>query len=1803
MEVHGDEVLSVDSGVSTPPSTGSGFRRPLETPGTEIGNLNLNPQNEVAVVGMACRLAGGNHSPEELWQSILNRKDASGEIPSMRWEPYYRRDIRNPKILDQTTKRGYFLDHVENFDAAFFGVSPKEAEQMDPQQRLSLEVTWEALEDAGIPPQSLSGSETAVFMGVNSDDYSKLLLEDIPNVEAWMGIGTAYCGVPNRISYHLNLMGPSTAVDAACASSLVAIHHGRQAILQGESEVAIVGGVNALCGPGLTRVLDKAGATSSEGRCLSFDEDAKGYGRGEGAAVVILKRLSTAIRDGDHIRAIIKGSAVAQDGKTNGIMAPNAKAQELVAWNALRTAGVDPLTVGYVEAHATSTPLGDPTEVSAVSAVYGKGRPEGNPCFIGSVKPNVGHLEAGAGAVGFIKAVMAVEKATFPPQTNLKRLNSRIDWDQAGVKVVQETLEWPGNEDEVRRAGVCSYGYGGTVSHAIIEEFAQQLQRPTTNTTDEEPLPRILLLSAPQERRLALQARTQASWIAAEGRNRTLESIATTLSTRRGHHDYRAAVIAESHDDAVQKLSDIVNGKAAEWTTSSRVLDASCSKDVVWVFSGHGAQWTAMATDLLKDIVFYQTISRLDPIVEREMGFSALHSLASGDFESSIKVQVLTYLVQVGLAAILRSKGLEPQAVIGHSVGEIAASVAAGCLTAEEGALIVTRRANLYRRVMGAGAMVLVNIPFADMEKELQGRTDLVAAIDSSPSSCVVSGATEAVLALVEDLKSRGVNAFRVKTDIPFHHPMLDQLSEPLREAMAGSLSPRKPRVRLYSTSAEDPRSMVARDIHYWTSNMVNPVRLTAAVQAAVDDGLRLFLEVSSHPIVSHSVRETMLDLGVEDFTVTNTMARNKPADKTILSSIAQLHCRGAVVNWKKQLPGPWALDVPLTTWDHKPFWRHIHTGPISASTLHDVDKHTLLGQRVPVAGETTMVFTTQMDDQTKPFPGSHPLHGSEIVPAAALVNTFLHATGATTLSNITLRVPVAISQPRDIQVVVSQNQIKICSRLTQKAGSGADEGSWLTHTTGQWEAGGSKNPPAQLDIAAIKARLANNKLADNFSIDYLDKVGVSAMGFPWAVTEHYGTLQEMIARVDVAPDVPETSPLPWDAASWAPILDAATSVGSTLFFDQPRLRMPAHIHGVQVYTTQPPPKVGYLYVEKAGDRDLAVHVSVCDELGTVLARFESMRFSEIEGTPGSNGSEESLVHQLAWPPAIYSEKPLTINNVVLVSRDKNVADLYCGSLKDRVSSIMVLDAAADLLSLSQDPSSVLQAKETAVVYVPGPLHSADSIPIAAHSFLMELLLLVKTIVNASLPTKVFVLTDRVCESESATALAQSPIHGVSRIIASEHPDQWGGLIDVETPGQFPLETMKYVQEADNIRISDGIPRIARLRPLPRDKLLPPSKQTSLLPRPEGTYMITGGLGALGLEVAQFLVEKGARRLILVSRRALPPRREWADILADPSSSLASALETIQALEAQGATVHTLAVDISSSDAATQLAVAIDSLSLPPVRGVVHAAGVLDSQLVLSATSDSVESVLAPKITGALVLGTVFPPKALDFFMLFSSCGQLLGFPGQASYASGNAFLDAFATSRRRQGDNAVAVQWTSWRSLGMAASTDFINAELASKGITDITRDEGFRAWMHISKYDIDQAAVLRSLAFEADEPLPTPILTDIAVRKAGSASSADVPSAAPKETNEMPESIPERRTWLDERIRDCVARVLQLGSSDEVDSKAALSDLGVDSVMTVSLRGQLQKTLGVKVPPTLTWSCPTVSHLVGWFLEKMGN
>ena len=1676
---------------------------------------------------------------------------------------------------------------------------------MDPQQRLALEATWEALEDAGISPQSLARSNTAVFMGVNSEDYGKLMLEDLPGIEAWMGIGTAYCGIPNRVSYTLDLRGPSTAVDAACASSLIAIHHARQALLARESDVAIAGGMNALCAPSLTRVLDLAKTISKDGQCRSFDDAASGYGRGEGIGTVVMKRMSDAVRDSDNIVAVLKGSAVGQDGKTKGIMAPNGEAQEAIARLAL--ADIDPLSIQYVEAHATSTLVGDPIEIRALSNIYGIGRPKEAPCYTGSIKPNIGHLEAGAGVMGFIKACLAIHNGTIPPQANLKTLNKKIDWSKAGIEVPFDAIKWPEVQGKPRGA-ICSYGYGGSVSHAVIEKAPERKMIPVNQ--DAEAGPKVLLLSAPQEKRLPSAAQALADFISDDGAREALSTIACTLAIRRGHHDCRTALVVKDHSEAVEQLKNIANGRSSSSIATGRVFGADIEKGSVWMVSGHGAQWFDMGKDLLeKEPVFHDSIAELEPIIQEEMGFSALEALESGDFESSDKIQVLSFSMQVAIAAILRSKGTHPSAVIGHSMGEIAAAVIAGALTPVDGAIVVCKRAVLYRKVMGKGAMVLVDSPYDQVVKKLEGCSDIGAAIDSSPTSCVVSGSINAIGNFEDSMKDSGVKISKVRADIAFHSPALDSLAQPLHKVLSSAISPKKASVTLYSTSAPSPKNDDVRDADYWVRNMLNPVHLTDAIKSAADDGYRIFTEISTHPIINHSVNEILMEQDLEDFAVLPTMVRKQDPSRAIMQSIVAMWCWGTEVDWSAQFANiDWSKGVPKTIWNHDKFWRETTTGGADTSTIHDVDSHTLLGQRLPlsVGQSKTTIFNTRLDDHTKPFPKNHPLDGTEIIPAAVLFNSFLGAVGTCALNDTSLLVPVAISAPRNIQIALEGEKIRLSSRLIPADGEAEYNSAWLTHTTSNIataETGAVDLSSIKLDIEAIKAR-TSKVLASTFTIDYLNSIAATEMGFPWAVTEHLESEdeKEMMTFCDVEPNLAADAPLPWNAGSWAPIFDAVTSIGSTLFHQVARLRMPAHVDNVTIKEGLTPPKTCYIHVAEHSrtPNNLAADVTVTDMSGAAIAKFSGMRFSEIEGEALADKNMDKMVHQIAWRPAELSEKPLPLKYVVFVTDDENsFLSGYKKALRKKRIDFTVFNSAEALSNASVD----LDAEGTIVMYIPGEVEYLNAVAPVAQRYCEELVAIAKFVASSEAKARIYTIVDTAFDPVTPTGLAQAPLIGLGRIIAAEQPDLWGALIDVDS-SEFPFQAIKYISGRVVIRIEDTVARIARLRPLSQDKLYPSKKTSKLDPKPEGTYLISGGLGALGLEVASHLVSRGARRLVLLSRRGLPPRSEWstADYAIQPT------LQRILMLERMGATIYALPLDIADPNAATTLTAKLEALSLPPVLGVVHAAGVTEDQYALEVTSEGLKKVQAPKISGALALNQAFPPRTVDFFVMFSSCGQLFGFAGQASYASGNAFLDAMVEYRRALGDNSISLQMTSWRGMGLAAVSpdvdEFIEAELENKHLTSMNKDEAFRAWDHVAKFDVSHCVVMRFLPIEANEKAPMPIMDDVIERRAPVASeggSGGAPTATSGEV--VPPPGPERNAFLTSAISDCVASVLQLSSGSDVDPKAALPDLGMDSVMTVTLRRQLQSKLNVKVPPTLVWGHPTVSHLTKWFANEVGK
>ncbi|MFV2109771.1 type I polyketide synthase [Micromonospora sp. LOL_015] len=1175
----------------------------------------------VAVVGIGCRFPGDVNSPDEFWDLLSGGRNTTGEVPAGRWEPYRERGPEFEAAVRRANRSGSFLSEIDGFDAEFFGISPREAELMDPQQRMLLEVTWQALEHAGIPPRDLARTDTGVFAGVCTYDYGAHQLENLPHIDAWTGIGAATCAVSNRISHVLDLRGPSLTVDTACSASLVALHLAAQSLRLGESTVALVGGVSLIVSPGQSITLAAAGALAPDGRSKSFDATANGYGRGEGCGVVVLKLLADAERDGDRVLAVLRGSAVNQDGRTNGIMAPCGPAQEHVMEQALRYGGIEPGSVDYVEAHGTGTPLGDPLEAAAIGAVYGQGRTDGAPCLIGSVKSNIGHLEGAAGIAGVIKAVLALGHAEIPATLLVTEISPAVDWDKLKVRVVTRHEPWP-DRGAPRRAGVSGFGYGGTVAHVVLEQAPQVSASETSPPIGESLFP----ISAASSAALGDQATALAEWLA---KDTDLAFVGHTLALRRSHLAYRAVAVAADAAGLGAALRGLAAGEPVDGVVTGSPL--SDVPRLVWVFSGHGSQWTGMGRELLTaEPAFAQVIDSLESIFLEEIGFSPRQALLDGGFDSVDRTQTMIFAMQLGLAAVWRSRGVTPDAVIGHSVGEIAAAVAAGVLTVENGARLICRRSVLLRRVAGQGAMALVSLPFHEVTEQLANRTDVVAAIASSPTSTVVSGDPAALDALVARWTADGLVTRKVAADVAFHSPQMDPLLAEL--AAVVDFTPQSPRIPVYSTALDDPRAAMTADSAYWVRNLRDPVRLAAAVTAASADGFRVFVEVSPHPVVAHSIHETLAGTD-EDAYVGVTLRRDQPEVRGFLTALAGVHCAGVDLDWRALHPTGDLVTLPIYRWQHRSHWHYPTAGPLAGGRGHEPTSHTLLGTRRSLAGSTVQVWGTGLADTNRPYPGSHRLNGVEIVPAAVLVVTFLAAAERDgvppVLAGMTMRHPLMTAGLREIQVVREADAVRLASRTT--GGYAGDDPPWLVHADAT---------VVGSDPAAIEARTLVDpqryrlEPADPGLIHRrLAEVGVPSTGFDWSV-DHllsgYGVLR---ARVRVA-----------DTSTWASALDAVMSIAPAAYPGLPQLRMVMQID--EVATIGRPPETVLVEVRLDEDRPDTVDALVAAEAGQVLAALPGLRYPVIDQPPSPTALEETdhpepTVSFADLPPAELRERVL----------------------------------------------------------------------------------------------------------------------------------------------------------------------------------------------------------------------------------------------------------------------------------------------------------------------------------------------------------------------------------------------------------------------------------------------------------------------------------------------------------------------------------------------------------------------------------
>ncbi|KRV50595.1 hypothetical protein AQ490_16170 [Wenjunlia vitaminophila] len=916
----------------------------------------------VAIVGMGCRLPGGVSSPDGLWQLLAEGRDVVGEVPADRWDATGHMDDLDLEVRRRLHRGGY-LEDVSGFDPEFFGISPKEAEAMDPQQRLLLEVAWETLEHAGVVPEHLAGTRTGVFVGAYYNEYLQRGLADRGTLDAYTLTGGLHSVLAGRLSYTLDLHGPCVAMDTACSSSLSAVHQACQSLRMRESDLALAGGVNVILDLGVSMSLEAYGLLAPSGRCRTFDQGADGIVRAEGCGLVLLKRLADALRDGDRVLAVVRGSAVNQDGRSNGLTAPSGTAQRELLRDAVARAGIDPAQVGLVETHGTGTALGDPIEVEALAEVYGAGG-RGR-CALGAAKTNLGHAEAVSGVVGLLKAALCLDRGTIPKNLHFTGLNPNITLDGTRFFVPTEHTDWP-VEGPTRLAAVSAFGMGGTNAHVVLEQ-APAPAGASSAPPDEGAL--LFPLSGATDAALRDNARRLGDWLAGPGADAALPDVGHTLALRRSHRASRLAVVARNRAELVDRLRRLSAGEVAAGTSTGSVARAA-GRGVVWVFSGHGSQWTGMGRDLLdSEPAFTRVVDDLDPVYKEETGVSLRTALAE-DLRTAPadQVQPLIYAVQVGLVAVWRHYGVRPAAVVGHSMGEIAAAVAAGALSPADGARLVCRRSHLLRAVAGAGAMASVELPADEVERLLGEHPGLSVAIRSAPRSTVVSGPPDAVEALVDRAATDGLPVRRVASDVAFHSAAMDPLCEPLRSAVR-DLAPGRPDVPFYSGTRAARDAASARcegvlDAEHWVANLRDPVGLDAAVARAADDGHRLFVEVAPHPVVRHALRQTLDDAGAGDAVVRGTLRRDEPERDVLLENLGALHCHGVRIDWSRVRPGGRLVDLPTTAFQRRRHWRAgVVVGAVGGVTRRDADADPVLGTRVELAGlEDAQVWQGSVD-------------------------------------------------------------------------------------------------------------------------------------------------------------------------------------------------------------------------------------------------------------------------------------------------------------------------------------------------------------------------------------------------------------------------------------------------------------------------------------------------------------------------------------------------------------------------------------------------------------------------------------------------------------------------------------------------------------------------------------------------------------------------------------------------------------------------------------------------------------------------
>ena len=1777
---------------------------------------NKLTDESIAVIGMGCRFPGGANDPNTFWENLSTGKDCITEIPPNRYGTKTLYSAYKDKPGKMLTKWGGFIDRFDEFDPAFFGISPREAHYMDPQQRKLLEVTWEALEDGGQKSKSLSGKAIGVFIGAFTVDYKILQFGAMnsENLAAHTSTGSMMTMLSNRISYIFNFKGPSMTIDTACSSSLVTMHLACESIKNGECAMAIAGGTLLHSTPQYTIAESKGGFLSPHGWSHAFDASADGYVRAEGVGVIVLKKLSSALRDGDRIHAVIIGSGVNHNGHTNGITVPNPIAQiELIKKVCAKT-GIQPGDIQYVEAHGTGTPVGDPIEANALGEALLLGRKSGSKCYIGSVKTNIGHTESAAGVAGIIKAILCLKNKMIPPHLHLTKINPKIEIEKWPYKIPTELTPWPEHEGPAL-AGVNSFGFGGMNAHIVLQEAPQQASTCNGKTDSDNGRSRIFPLTAKDDEVFAEMVVDYKNLIDhKEQRGISLNDIGYTASVKREHLERRLTFVYSSEDDLIRKFDAYLEGdadplilKGDRWAAEKRKL--------VWVFTGMGPQWWAMGRRLFeKEPVYREMIERCDQEMSKLVDWSLIKELNASETESRMAeswlAQPANFALQVALAAIWRSFDIKPDAIIGHSTGEVAAFYEAGVYSLEDAAKIIIHRSRLQQTASGAGKMIAVGLSADEVEPIIAPYCDQVSiAAVNSPHSLTLSGNETCLAELAKKLEKKEVFCKFLQVQIPFHSPYMDPIKSELLKSLK-NIKPNTTALPLYSTARGCIVKGPELDSAYWWENVRGTVLFAPAINLILDHDYRLFLEVGPHPVLANNISECMAEKYIHG-KMLFSLKRKENDHKKMLAALAELHNIGFSINLEAFYPGGRFVGLPSYPWKKERFWT---APPIVEQLRLDKIDHPLLGRRLSVAEPA---WEINMDVEINPYLADHKIQGNIVFPAAGYIEMAFGALknilgpAACSLDQIEFRKALFLSEGefKKVQFLLEREQ----SIFKIATNHGENNQNTAVHVAGKVRTIQDTRIAPNIDVDAIKSRLHTHM--DGTSCYKI----LTGMGY------HYGPCFQNIKEIwigenEILADIRIADSMADQVSEYhmhPGMLDTCFQTIIVSDFsglndggqEKTDIRLPISIEQIRIRDGEFKRLWAHARIihhdEEKTSGNIILYDDQCEAVGEIK-NFIAQGVDTVAGHVGIN-TIDNWLYEVEWMESELVYDTQDINKTVgndpegwLIFADRQgIADELHALLQAKGEhcclvypgykfSVNSNGSSATIASGSKEDIFRLinTVFKTNKINCNGVIHlwnlDAPDIENATFDEMDEfkrlgstsLLNIANAIKELSLPGKLWIVTrgaQAVSENGANMRPAAAAAWGIGRVLwYQELVEHRGKLIDLDPSIIASKEDATdlsneifHPDHDDEVAFRNGKRYISRLNLI---KNL--TKPLTTRFRNNQSYLVTGAFGALGQALCRMMVKHGAGHLVLVGRIKIPDRVEWSSV--DKESSLGRRIAFIKELERMGGHVIPANVDMSNE---RQFAAYLEEFrrkEYPPISGVFHLAGVVKDVLISKMDDESFDAVYNPKVIGSYLLHKYFRNEPLEYFVLFSSIASLITTAGQTNYAAGNAFLDALAYHRRTLGLPALSVNWGPW-AVGMIKELKLIEHYKNSRGMGSVLPEVGMDILNRVLGQDISRVAV----AFDVNWPLVLtwysvhpPLIAHLAAKSESKADNNREGGSFVEIFNNCEEYA--RLDLVNQRLIDLTVDVLHAKRS-QIDLQTSLNSLGLDSILAVELRNKI--------------------------------